>query len=109
MSSIEINGQQIPWSAIGRIRKLCGGDWDTTIDAFWKARGADGQNGVLRYVQRGFVPDKAGKRYSLMPSKERENGEMEKVREWWKGLYTPSTKRETMSMAQVMRNIMGAA
>lgn len=109
MNGIEINGQNIPWSAIGRIRKLCGGDWDTTIDAFWKAREAKGKNGILRYVQRGFVPDDKGNRYSLMPSKERENGEMEIVRKWWKGLYTPSPKRETMSMSQVMRQIMGAA
>ncbi len=109
MTGIEINGQKIPWSAIGRIRKLCGGDWDTTIDAFWKAREADGKNGILRYVQAGFVPDANGKRYSLMPSRERENGEMEKVREWWKGLYTPSKRVEAMSMGQVMRHIMGAA
>lgn len=82
--AIIINEQKITWASVQMVRRMCGGDWDQTIDAFWKARKATGRNGVMRYVLRGFVANDKGARYSLVPSKERENGQMENIREWWR-------------------------
>jgi len=84
--AVEINGQKVPWSAVQKVRRMCGGDWDQTIDAFWKARNATGPNAILRYVMHGFVKNDAGIRYSLLPSKERERGQMENIREWWRDM-----------------------
>lgn len=82
---ITINGQQIPFPFIQKIRTIFGGDWDRTIDAFWKARKATGENGIIRYIKAGLKPDAKGNRYSMLPSKEREGGEktFAQVRKWW--------------------------
>jgi hypothetical protein len=82
--AIVINGQKIHWSAVQMVRANCGGDWDQTIDSFWKARHATGKSAILRYVLRGFVKNEKGIRYSLLPSKEREHGQMESIRQWWR-------------------------
>ncbi len=98
-----INGQEIPWAMVRRINKMCGGDWDQTMDAFWKARGAKGERGIIKYVLHGFVPNKDGVRYSLMPSKERDAGKMQMIRNWWRNTY--QTKNKPMSFGAVMRQI----
>jgi hypothetical protein len=90
---IIINEQRIYWSAIKQIYKRLGCNWDTTIDAFWKARHATGSNGIYRYTMSGFAPGKYGPAWIHLPSKERENGQMESIREWWIALYKPSEKR----------------
>jgi len=84
---ININGQLIPWSFVGRIHKKCGGDWDMTIDVFWKARNAKGTNGIQRYIMSGFKPNQYGQKHAFAPSREREDGKMESLRQWWGGLY----------------------
>ncbi|MBN1131197.1 MAG: hypothetical protein JXA71_19560 [Chitinispirillaceae bacterium] len=81
--AIIINEQKITWASVQMVRRMCGGDWDQTIDAFWKARKATGRNGVMRYVLRGLVPNDKGVLYSLLPSPERERGQMESIRQWW--------------------------
>lgn len=98
-----INGQQISWGMVRKVNKMLGGDWDSTIDAFWKARNARGYNGIIRYVMRGFVPDEKGIRYSMLPSNERENGQMEAIRDWWKSTYQTVTKEK--SLGQILREI----
>jgi len=86
-NSVDINGQLIPWSFVWRVRKLCGGDWDSTIDCFWKARRCTGANGIQRYIMSGLKQKDWRERWMLMPSKDRENGKMESLRDWWLGLY----------------------
>jgi hypothetical protein len=101
---IIINGQLIPWAFIMRIRKYCCGDWDRTIDVFWKAKSATGDNGIIRYIQRGLVPNDRGVRYALVPSLEFENRRIDEIRQWWKSLYKPAKKRgEPTAMREGMK------
>lgn len=86
-NSIEINGQLIPWSFVWRVHGLCGGEWDSTIDCFWKAKHCTGARGIQRYIMSGLKGKEYGDRWMLHPSRERGNGKMESLREWWKGLY----------------------
>lgn len=83
-SNIFIGESSIPWSFVWQTFARCGRDWDTTIDAFWKARNCKGKNGVQRYIMSGF---RHVNKYILQPSKERESGKMESLREWWLKLY----------------------
>jgi hypothetical protein len=101
---ITINEQKIPWSFIQFVRnKKMMGDWDQTINAFWQARN---HPTIIKYVQMGFKPDKNGRIYSLLPSKEMNEGKMERIRLWWKGLYKPSTKqKDMMSMKEIFREL----
>ena len=74
-------------------------DWDDTIDAFWKARNATGANGIYRYIMSGFKPTSRGVPWITLPSKERENGKMQSIRDWWGALYKPSENRpNTLSL-----------
>jgi len=86
-TAVDINGRLIPWSFVWRVHALCGKDWDATIDCFWKARKSDGQNGVQRYIMSGLKQKERCDRWMLRPSKERENGKMQRLRDWWLGLY----------------------
>jgi hypothetical protein len=105
LPGIVINGQRVPWSFIQFVRnKKMGGDWNQTINAFWQARNAPN---IIKYVQMGFKPDKNGRIYSLLPSKEMNDGKMEMIRQWWEGLYKPSAKNERgmMSLKQIFREL----
>lgn len=84
---LTISDQVIPWSFVFYVKKLCHGDWDTVMDCFWKARYIKGSNGIQRYIRAGLKPGKFGTRYILLPSKERENGQMDNIREWFNSLY----------------------
>jgi hypothetical protein len=104
MASVVIEDQVIPWSVIQRVRRLCGGDWDQTIDAFWKARGAKGKDGIIKYVLAGFRKGHGGNKYSLLPSKEANDGKMEMIRTWWRDcVYKPKPKQDTMNIKDVFR------
>lgn len=81
--------------------KHMGGDWDRTMDAFWKARHAAPPRGVMLYVSKGLKPDAKGNRYSLLPSKERNEGQIEMIRRWWNGIYTPKGNTSTMKSALI--------
>jgi len=91
-NSITINGQLIPWSFVWRVHALCGKDWDRTIDCFHKAKHCTGVNGIQRYIMSGLRQDRRELRWMLWPSRERENGQMESLRDWWMGLYERRTK-----------------
>jgi hypothetical protein len=94
---LNINGQSIPWSFVYKIHTLCSKDWDATIDCFWKAKHCIGANGIQRYIMCGFKPDKFGNKFMLRLSKERENGQMESLRNWWMKLYV---RKRTADAAQ---------
>jgi hypothetical protein len=81
------------------VNKAAHTDWDDTIDAFWKARNATGYNAIQKYVLKGLLADKNGRQYILIPSKERENGQMESIRTWWETLY--ERKSPTMSIKDI--------
>jgi hypothetical protein len=95
---ITINGHRVTWSFIIFVHKRLH-DWDDTIDAFWKARNATGPNGIYRYVMAGFSPGKNRVPWNTVPSREREEGKMEKIRDWWIGLYTPAGNRRTATLS----------
>lgn len=99
---ISINGQLIPWAFIQRIRKYCCGDWDRTMDVFYKARDATGDNGIIRYIQCGLVPNERGVRYALVPSMDFENRRIDLIRQWWQGLYKPADKRREPTAARAI-------
>jgi hypothetical protein len=109
--SITINGQEIPWAFIMKVRRVFGGDWDRTIDAFWKARKAEGKNAVVKYISHGLKPDAKNNCYTMLPSKEREGGEktFAAVRKWWnEEIY--HRKRQPSSSGDILRDIlMGGA
>lgn len=90
--SITIGDHHVPWSFIKYTYKRLGCDWDSTIDAFWKCRNVTGSNAVQRYIMAGFKPTKYGIPI-LTPSHERENGQMENIREWWIQLYRRTGKK----------------
>lgn len=100
---IIINGQQIPWSFVGKVRMMFKGDWDDAIDCFWKARNATGYNGVQKYILKGFIPNNKGIRYSMQMSKEREEGKMDSLREWWNSLYARKGRSDMMSVRDVFK------
>lgn len=83
-NNITIADSSIPWSFIWLTFGKCGKDWDCTIDCFWKCRKSIGKNGVQRLILAGL---RHPTKYMLQPSKERENGQMESIRQWWLGLY----------------------
>ena len=80
-SHLTINNQPVPWSFIGKVKRQLNGDMDTVIDLFWKARN---HPDVIRYVAKAIVDG-----HWSHESRERENGQMETVREWWQRLYEP--------------------
>jgi hypothetical protein len=90
-NSIEINGRLIPWSFVWRVHSLCGGDWDSTIDCFWKARHCTGENGIQRYIMSGLKGKAYGDKWMLHPSRMRCDGLMGTLRDWWMGLYERRT------------------
>jgi len=95
-SFVIISNQKIPWSYIQSVRRRFGGDWDQTIDAFFKARNATGINGIIKYIEKGFLLIN-GKRYNFFPSKEHESGQMESIRQWWNtSIYTPKKGPEKL-------------
>ena len=101
-SFVLLEGQQIPWSVIQMVRRACGGDWDQTMDAFWKARLCKGPNSIVKFVVKGLVKNEVGVRYSLVTSKERENGQMEAIRQWWNKAYTPKPKKDRVTKADII-------
>jgi hypothetical protein len=82
---VTINDQQIPWSYIQWVRnRIFRGDWDSTIDCFWKARKATGDpRAIIRYINKGLEPDEKGNRYSMIASIDRDAGKMKMIRAWW--------------------------
>jgi len=97
-TGITINGQPIPWSFIQMLRvRFFGGDWDRTIDCLYKARNAAGDNAIIRYVKRGLLPDEHGNRYSLLPSKETNEGRRCDVQAWWQSIYRPARGEKRMA------------
>jgi hypothetical protein len=110
--AIIINDQTITWASVQMVRRMCGGDWDQTIDAFWKARNATGKNAVMRYVIAGFAKSETGLRYSLLPSAERERGQMEHIRQWWRdavGKEAPKKREPTRVKAALKEALMEMA
>lgn len=106
VSFVTISGQRIPWSFVQLVRKACGGDWDQTMDAFWKARGAKGPGSIVRYVLKGLKPDGKGNKYSLLPSKEHNDGKMQMIRVWWETeVYKPKPRGETVSIGEIFRGM----
>lgn len=108
MSHIVINGQKIEWSFIQWLRKRWfGGDWHRTIDCFYKARNADGDNGVIRYIRAGLKPDANGNRYSLMASHLLENGEAGKktLMTWWQQYYKTKRQADPDSVGDIFKKI----
>lgn len=85
-TGLKINDQIIPWSFVYQVNKLCNGDWDDTIDCFWKARHAVGTSGIHKYIKAGFKL-RNGIAYMRLPSKERESGKMDSLRQWFDTLY----------------------
>ena len=101
--SIIISGQQIPWSFVQRIANFVDRDWDRVMDIFWKSR--DAKN-IMRYIQKGLIPNAEGKRYILYPSRERDNGKIESIRQWWhQNVYVPKRKAQPDSVADIFRMI----
>jgi len=100
---ITINNQQISWSFIGKVRKALGGDMERTMDCFYKARNATPPNGVVKYIAAGFIAEKPEDRYSLLPSKDREERGMQPIRDWWYQLTKP--KGGATSLRDIMREI----
>lgn len=103
---VKINDYTIPWSFVWQTYAKCGRDWDCTMDAFWKARNCTGKNGIQRYILCGF---KHPTKYILSVSKERENGKMDSIREWWLSLYDrkKDTSAECVDMADMIAAISG--
>jgi hypothetical protein len=97
---VTINNQKIAWSFIMKVKRLLGHDPDRLIDCFWKARQAED---VVRYVAAGFLPDKDGNRYSMLPSAERETGQFQRVRDWWRTIYQP--KNRPTCLADILRGM----
>ena len=99
---IIINNQEISWSFIQYVRnKKLRGDWDQTINAFFQARN---HPEIIKYIQAGFRPDKNGLKYSLMPCKEMNSGQIELMRNWWDSLYKPKPKKETNLLKHILRD-----
>jgi hypothetical protein len=84
---LKITDNLIPWSFVFQVKKHCNGDWDAVMDVFWKARHAKGKNAVQRYIRAGLKPNQCGVKYALLPSKEREDGRMDSIRQWFDSLY----------------------
>lgn len=85
-SCITLDGVEIEWSFVSRIRKFCAGDWERTKDAFWKAHkaGCKDKQSIIRYLQKGLVPDEHGNRYTLKPSMEFETKQgRDIITNWW--------------------------
>jgi hypothetical protein len=99
---VVINEQRIPWSFVFRVHKECGGDWDRTIDCFWRARRATGRDAIVRYIsaclRRTAAKGKVAT-YCVQPSTERELGKMEDLRRWWATLY--DRKRAPASLREI--------
>ncbi len=110
MSGININGNEISWAYVMRIKNRAGGDWDVVQDIFWKARNCTGgARGIMRYIEAGFkkVPGGAVP-YNLQASKEREAGNMEKIRAWWEeSVYQRKKQNKPMQLGDIMRAAMG--
>lgn len=104
-TGITINGQLIPWSFVHRVKRELGNEWDDTIDLFWRARNAKAPIGVVRYVSRALVRNADGRRWADDKSAERENGQMESLREWWETLYERKTK--PTSVGEILRELAG--
>jgi hypothetical protein len=108
---VSINGQEIPWSFIRKLKTIMGDDMDRVIDAFWIARKATGSKGIILYIQAGLRPDKNGNRFILTASKEREKGinsaEWQAVKKWWNNeVYEP--KRQPMNVGSILREALAA-
>lgn len=104
MNAINIGGNKIPWSFVQKVRKKAGGDWDVTMDIFWKARNCyGGPAGIMKYIEAGFKTMLNGAiPYNMQPSDLRENGQMEKIRKWWNGeVYKP--KKAPVTMKEIFR------
>lgn len=96
-NNIQIKDSSIPWSFIWKVYGQARKDWDVVADVFWKARNCEGKNGVQRYIMVGL---RSENKWILQPSKEKENGKMESIRQWWLGLYErkKSTSKECADM-----------
>ena len=99
---VTINGQQVLWSVVSRVRSLCGGDWPRTIDVFWKARHC---SNITLYVLKGLVPDKTGHRYSLSASSEYDApGGKERQSKWWNALPGTQAKAKPEDVKTAIRS-----
>lgn len=105
---VVINNQQIYWSFIQKIRnQVFRGDWGRTIDAFWRARHATGENAVMRYMQQGLKADDKGRKYLLYPSETYVNNR-ESIMRWWNDeVYKPKRagKKEPAKVADIFKQI----
>jgi hypothetical protein len=107
MAHVTINNQQISWAFIQRVRKECGGCWDRTMDVFWKAKDAQGENGIIKYIVKGLAKDERGVKYALTPSKEVEEGRRQIVRDWWTREVHKPRGKEMASVKDVFRALLG--
>ncbi len=102
---IIINKQEIPWSFIQKVRRICGGDWDQTLDIFYKCRTVGGNAGIVRYISKGLFDYAQGKRWIMVPSQERENGQMEAIRRWWDSLYNRKPRTDVVSFKDALKEM----
>lgn len=108
MSGVNICGNEIPWAFVMKVRRIVGGDWDVVQDIFWKAKNARGGSiGIMKYVMAGFKRSASGAvPYNLQPSRERESGQMHKIRGWWtSSVYQPKKQNSPMSMKDIFAAI----
>jgi len=72
-----INGQDIYWSWVQRLRGRVGGDWNRVM---WALYNAKDKNNIIAFVEAG-----TGKKdYSMIPPVEWEDGRKHLVLRWWK-------------------------
>lgn len=103
---ITISDQMVTWSFIKFVYKRLGCSWDDTIDAFWKARHCKGSNAIYRYIMSGFRPTARGVVWIKLPSKEREQGKMESIREWWLTHYQPKRQNNIICANQEIKSML---
>ncbi len=101
---VTINKQQVPWSFIMMARQALGGDYERTVDLFWRARNCPPPGGVFGFVKACLKRDEHGM-LSVTPSQERENGKMDEVWRWWHGLKERRCHRTPSSMADIFQEI----
>lgn len=101
---VTINKQRIPWSFIMMVRKALGGDYDRTVDLFWRARNCPPPGGVFGFVKACLKRDKDGM-LSIAPSPERENGKMAEVWRWWHGLKEKPRHKAPSSVADIFADL----
>lgn len=107
--TIKIGTLDIPWTFVQLVRRKHDGDWDFTMETFYRARNCTTAKAMMMYVQAGFRKRKVTDKnkctipYNYLPSTERENGLFDVIRTWWKQCYTPKEKTGPSTAKSIMR------